>query len=554
MERAGRLNAVAARRLVLAAGLALGAVAEWTVLRRDPLTAAPSASEVALAAADFATGAVLLVCGERCAGRIGALFAATGIAWFLGTFGEATDDRVAAVGAALVALHRGPLVHVLVAYPEGRLRDRVEVTLVAAAWGLAVAGVQATAALVALAVALAGVAARGAARAVGALRPPRRAALAASLVYAAALAASALADRERTLVWVYDAAVAAVAVGLTVDLRSGRWSQAAATGVVVELGAAAADARAVRDALAAALGDRQLRLGLWSESRQAFLEPDGQRLDDPLTIVRGDGRPLAGLVHDPELVHDAELHAAVVQAVRLAVSNLALRDEIRAQVHALESSRARLVEAADVQRAQLERRLHEGAQRRLAAVRELVTVAPGADPELRAAALVELEAAAGELRELARGLRPRLLAERGLAGALAELAPGARLDIGGARYPDAVEAAAYFVCAEALTNAAKHAPGARAHLAAGDATAGSWWKSARRCGRGVAPRRQRSPGPHGPGRRFGRPAHRLQPARRGHDGDGRASDQPVFSHGWASYRTRDDSSPSATASSLSLPR
>ena len=98
-------------------GLALGAVAEWSVLRRPPLAEPASGSDVALALADFATGAVLLACGNVARGRIGALFSATGIAWFLGTFADATDDRVAAVGAALVALHRGPLVHALVSYP-----------------------------------------------------------------------------------------------------------------------------------------------------------------------------------------------------------------------------------------------------------------------------------------------------------------------------------------------------------------------------------------------------------------------------------------------------
>jgi PAS domain S-box-containing protein len=140
--------------------------------------------------------------------------------------------------------------------------------------------------------------------------------------------------------------------------------------------------------------------------------------------------------------------------------------EARAQ---LAASRARIVEAADAERRRLERNLHDGAQQRLVALALTVRLAErkltsdtGAARELLAGAGTELEQALAELRELARGLHPAVLSERGLGpalGALADRAP-VPVDIAAAvdgRLPPAVEAAAYYVVSEALTNVAKYA-------------------------------------------------------------------------------------------------
>src|SRR5262249_56653028 len=110
------------------AGVARGRVVEWTVLHRPSYAVAATAQEQRLAVADFAVGVALLVCGAVCRWRrraslVGPLLAATGLAWFLGSFAGASFASVAAVGAVLVALHRGPLVHSVLSYPDGRLAD-----------------------------------------------------------------------------------------------------------------------------------------------------------------------------------------------------------------------------------------------------------------------------------------------------------------------------------------------------------------------------------------------------------------------------------------------
>jgi PAS domain S-box-containing protein len=136
---------------------------------------------------------------------------------------------------------------------------------------------------------------------------------------------------------------------------------------------------------------------------------------------------------------------------------------------ALEASRARIVEAGDAARRRLERNLHDGAQQRLVSLALTLRLArakaqedPAATSALLAGAGDELSEALKELRELAHGLHPALLAERGLGPALEALAARAsfpvELSIGvHERLPEPVEAAAYYLASEALANAAKHA-------------------------------------------------------------------------------------------------
>ncbi len=134
----------------------------------------------------------------------------------------------------------------------------------------------------------------------------------------------------------------------------------------------------------------------------------------------------------------------------------------------LKESRARLVAAGDAERRRVERNLHDGAQQRLVTValhlqlirRRLETDASDV-PTLVEAAQTELTLALEEIRELVRGLHPRLLGDRGLGPALEALAERAVLpvqiiELPSGRLPTAVEAAAYYITAEALANAAKH--------------------------------------------------------------------------------------------------
>ena len=143
----------------------------------------------------------------------------------------------------------------------------------------------------------------------------------------------------------------------------------------------------------------------------------------------------------------------------------------------LKASRARIVEAADAERRRIERNLHDGAQQRLVWVgyglrnaRAALDRDAAAAAEALDEAIVGLAEAADELRELARGIHPAVLTEGGLEPALTVLAQRCAtpvaLDVTADRFPPAVETAAYFLVAEALTNVARHAQAKRATLSA----------------------------------------------------------------------------------------
>jgi signal transduction histidine kinase len=140
-----------------------------------------------------------------------------------------------------------------------------------------------------------------------------------------------------------------------------------------------------------------------------------------------------------------------------ALANAQAREELAA-------SRARIVQAGDAERRRLERNLHDGAQQRLVSLALMLRLAARRHPEdeTLGQAGEELAEALKELRELARGIHPAVLTERGLEPAVRALADRSQLpvelsvDVDG-RLPDPVEAAAYYVVAEALTNVAKYA-------------------------------------------------------------------------------------------------
>jgi signal transduction histidine kinase len=152
-----------------------------------------------------------------------------------------------------------------------------------------------------------------------------------------------------------------------------------------------------------------------------------------------------------------------VAALRIFAARAGAELERRNQAAALAASRARIIEAADAERRRVGRDLHDGAQQRLLAASNLLSVARrkanGAD-DLLARAADELSAAHAELRELARGLHPVALADRGLPAAIASLTSVSpvpvAVDVCPEPLPDAVAAAAYFVVAECLTNASRY--------------------------------------------------------------------------------------------------
>jgi signal transduction histidine kinase len=173
----------------------------------------------------------------------------------------------------------------------------------------------------------------------------------------------------------------------------------------------------------------------------------------------GSGRVVGNMVAYTDITERKEQAAEVHR----------LNAELQVRLEELAASRARIVAAGDVERRRLERNLHDGAQQRLVALALSLRIAMAkleSDPEAAHATLVgageELARALDELREIARGLHPAVLTDRGLRAAVEMLAGRAPVPVEIVEVPDerlreAVEAAAYYLIAEALTNVARYA-------------------------------------------------------------------------------------------------
>jgi signal transduction histidine kinase len=477
---------------LLPAAVGLGIFAEWASLRRGPFEPAASSSDVRLAAVDFVVGVALVACGvvawdRRRESWVGALLAAAGFSWFLGTFGVSGWAGFSGFGSLFVTLHRGPLSHALLAYPSGRVArwiERAAISLVYVLSAVATLANTPVGTLVTACVVLAAAAYRYL-RSAGPERRARLVAAVAAMAFAAVLVVSAgisLGNAgigvSRAVLWAYDIVIVLVAAALVLDLVSRRWTQATVTGLVVDLGTLDETAP-LRDRLAAALGDPSLEIGYRLEERDTYVDERGRALELPdegssraVTIVREGDAPLAALVHESAILGDAELLDSVTAAAQIAVANARLQAEVRSQLEEIEASRRRIVEAGDSQRRRLERELREGAELRLAEVATLLDEPSDGAGAGFAAMLAETQAELGraqaELREFARGIHPRILTEGGLAAALGDLAGRAavpvELTVPDARLPAPVEAAAYFVCSEALANIGKYAQASHAAI------------------------------------------------------------------------------------------
>jgi signal transduction histidine kinase len=441
---------------------------------------------VGLAAADFVAGLAFLACGlvvweRKRTASIALLFVATGLAWFLGTLAGSDIGALSTIGSSLLYAHRGPYVHLLLSYPTGRVRSRLDRFVVVLAYldGFVVSLAQNDALTIALVVAVVASAGIG-------LRDPtvdRRAraiATAAALVTGVPLvlgsAGSVAGTRVfsgTTLLVAYEATLLIAAVGLTAGLLTGRLGPARVTDLVVEL-ASVRGSGTVRETLARAVGDPSLEIGYWVDG--AYVDGRGRPLKLPesaeraVTLVERDGEPVAALVHDPALANDPLLAEAVAAATRLTAANARLLVELNAQLRELVASRRRIVVAGDAQRSRLERRLDRASALHLAMMRDALAQAQQAAPPGAATALAvverEIDEAIVELHELARGIHPHTLIDSGLAAGLADLAATAPIQVSltapDGRFASSVEAAAYFVCAEALANVAKYAGSAQA--------------------------------------------------------------------------------------------
>jgi signal transduction histidine kinase len=226
----------------------------------------------------------------------------------------------------------------------------------------------------------------------------------------------------------------------------------------------------LQTALAQAVDDPELRIAYWLPGSQRYVDAAGRPVAEPAvgpgrtrtTLVR-EGRKIA-VVSYTAAVPDLEL--AIGAAARLALENERLQAEMLAQLDQLRASRVRIVAAGDAERRQLERDLHDGAQQRLLALSydlRLARAQTQADDDTPTGSLLteatgEAQAALSELRALAHGIYPVILAEAGLAPAVATLAETAALpveilDLVEGRYAPAVETAAYLLVAEGIDDA-----------------------------------------------------------------------------------------------------
>jgi hypothetical protein len=409
---------------------------------------------------DLVVGLTFIWCGLSIRDRkwTAALMVSCGLLWFAGN-----------LATALLFLHRGPLLHLLLGYPSGRPRGWSARLVVCAGYVVAVGyplgrdnWVSA-----ALGVALAGTALVAHARATKAERRVRFAGVAGATAVGAVLVLGAGvrlagADRDELVLWAYEFAMVLVAALVFVDSRWGPWRRATVTGLAVDLGEMA-HGDALQTRLVAALGDPSARLVYWVPATKGYVDVAGwpaevPAADDPnqaLTVLTHDGDRLGALIHDVSVAEDDALVADVVALASTALVNARLQAAVRTGLVEVEASRRRIVEAAGGERRRLERELRDGAERRLRRAREFLAGVENAGlHELLARSLAELDG-------FARGVHPRTLTESGLAVALAELTGGVplrvELDVLADRLRPDVEAAVYFVCSEAIANTAKHA-------------------------------------------------------------------------------------------------
>jgi signal transduction histidine kinase len=500
-----------ARLIVWPLGTALGVVAFFLVARDGDVADPWLTATLTLAVGWSFLASGLLVWGREEENPLGVLMAALGLVWLAGAVaGEVGSPFASWLGFAAVNGAVAMFAHVLVAFPTGRLATRGERVLVGAAY-------------VDLAL-LAPLwrAARGDAPPVdgtaGLLRPEHFASnlggpqAAIALVLAAALGlrlwrrwhwatrhtrhtlslvlltggaslvlmvAAGVVERSfpaagRALGWAALAAFGAVPLAVLAGILRSRLARASVAVLVRDLETAGTPG-ALRDALRRALGDPTLRLAYWVPETRRFVDIRGRPFELPwegsnqvATMVDREGRRIAAIVHDASLRDAPELLEAVTSAAGLALENGRLHAELQAHVDDLRESRARIVAAGDAERRRLERNLHDGAQQRLVSIAlhlRLIESKIHTDPNAAAQYVVqvgeELNEALKELRELARGIHPAILSDRGLGPALEAVAARSpvpvKLSAPVERMPAPVEAAIYYVVSEALANVAKYA-------------------------------------------------------------------------------------------------
>lgn len=249
------------------------------------------------------------------------------------------------------------------------------------------------------------------------------------------------------------------------------------------LGASGGTRSALAAALARALGDPTATLSFWLPRHGVFVDEDGSPAPSVAQgtnrgqeeIVLG-GRRVGAIVYDKTVIDEPALVQAAGQVVAIAVDRERLTVELRESYGALQRSRERLVDAADRERRRIARDLHDGLQMQLVLLAlEAQQLAKSVGSDAASAGQAThlrrgIDSAAAELRALVQAVMPAALIERGLAAAAEDLADRMpipttlELKLDGGILTSAVEHTAYFVLAEALTNALKHSQASRVRV------------------------------------------------------------------------------------------
>jgi signal transduction histidine kinase len=512
--------------LIALIALAAGVGAALLVLGGDrELSPAAVSAVLALIVGWAYIGSGLIAWRQRPENRLGAVMVFIGFAWFVTFLADSNESFLFTLGTVLEDLYLLGFVYLVLSFPTGRLRSKLDLGLLAAAvviatvvefaWLLfadsrsqicsdcpsnaleitrndtvadALLQSQRTVGVL-LCVFTVGLLVRRWRRA----SPPERRAgapvLWAGSAMFAALAISVANDIfDHPLgpgpAWSRSLVFASIPIAVLAVLLQRRLARGAVAGLVVELGESATPVD-LREALGRALGDPSLELAYWVPAGDRYVDSSGRPVELPqpdsgraATVVEREGETIAALVHDPALAENSELVQSVCAAAALTLENARLQAELRARLAELQASRARLVEATESERRRIERDLHDGTQQRLVSIAmtlglvesKLGADRPAVEPVLREARET-LAVALDELRELTQGIRPAILVERGLAAALDDLSRRAALPVTlevtiSGRMPEQVESAAYFVASEALSNAAKHSHASEVRLAA----------------------------------------------------------------------------------------
>jgi signal transduction histidine kinase len=424
---------------------------------------------------------------RRPSNRTGFLLCVGGFSLLASACGNLPSSSLLAVGILTAELPIGVMLHLLVAFPSGRLRDKTGRALVAVGYGATV-GLQIpqyisrsepdvvktfddaqsiVGGLVVLAAAFV------LARRLRTATAQQRRVLAALYGYGIftllfLVGSARVAELFDVGPWklfeLQILVVAGIPIAFTAGVLRGGFARTAELEELEAWLGAPAGRPHLRDALASALGDPTVAVKFWLPDEERYVDAVGA----PTALASGAGRNsvdvelagrrVAAIEYDAAIIPEPDIVRTAGRVVALALERERLTAELRAHQEALRESRARLVEAADRERRRIARDLHDGLQGRLVLLAlQAATLGPPAADMRR-----ELEAAIGELRELVHGVMPALLIERGLYVAAEELVDrmpirtSLNLAGTGEDLPPPVETAGYFVVAEALANAVKH--------------------------------------------------------------------------------------------------